>query len=105
MDLPFLSAGSGHFVHWSLCPVGSGECSLSGGILHAASLSFPGASLCQGFKNTLELPRSALILGSHQCCTQLKTSMVEERALLHVDTNYRMYHQEKLLSSQTSQCL
>ena len=51
----FYSTDSGHFVHRPLCAAGSGEHHLSGGLLHAAPLSFPGASLRQGLKNTVEL--------------------------------------------------
>lgn len=66
MDLLFLSADSGHFVHRPVRTAGGGERRLSGGVLHAAPLSFPGASLCQGFKNSLELPGSELAPGSHR---------------------------------------
>lgn len=62
----FLSADSGHFVHRPLRPAGGGECRLSGGVLHAAPLSFPGAGVCQGLKNTVELPGSELAPGSHR---------------------------------------
>lgn len=56
MDLlSFCSVDSGHLVHRPLRASGCGEHHLSGGILCAASLSFPGTSVCQALKNTLEL--------------------------------------------------
>ena len=59
------STDSGHIIHRTLRAAGRGERSLSGNALHAASLSFPGASLCQSFKNILKLPGSELAPGSH----------------------------------------
>ncbi|XP_027129060.1 transmembrane protein 218 isoform X1 [Larimichthys crocea] len=53
------------FVHRPLRLVGRGERGLSGGVLHTAPLSFPGAGLCQGLKNALKLPGSKLAPGSH----------------------------------------
>ncbi|TMS14494.1 hypothetical protein E3U43_022974 [Larimichthys crocea] len=53
------------FVHRPLRLVGRGERGLSGGVLHTAPLSFPGAGLCQGLKNALKLPGSELAPGSH----------------------------------------
>lgn len=51
----FCSVDSGHLVHRPLRASGCGEHHLSGGILCAASLSFPGTRVCQALKNTLEL--------------------------------------------------
>lgn len=68
-----LPADCGHFVHRPLRAAGSGERRLPCGILHAASISFPGAGLCQGLTNALELPRSRLATVSHRCSTLLWT--------------------------------
>lgn len=74
-----LPADCGHFVHRPLRAAGSGECGLPCGILPAASISFPGASLCQGLTNALGLPRSRLATVSRCCSTQLWTSGADGR--------------------------
>lgn len=66
-------ADSGHFVHWPLRAAGLGERRLSCGLLYAASLSLPGASLCQNLKKSMKVLRSEVTVIN---LTRVLTSVV-----------------------------
>lgn len=66
-------ADSGHFVHRPIRAAGGGERRLSCGLLYAASLSLPGASLCQNLKKSMKVLRSEVTVIN---LTRVLTSVV-----------------------------